>query len=344
MLNDIRTQFKKFLDDQTVSTDAIEQTRTSIETLALDVHRHRSEDEVVRTNISDTKAAVEILVGDAAIRRSAEDLDAEHEAFAWLSPLDPDKNQIIAQNLRTPLTGEWFLRGKDFQAWLEGQRNLLWLHGIPGAGKTVLFSSAIKALKEERARLAASNPFRMGYVYCDFKDQLTCQPVHVLGAIIRQLCDLSIDGVVLRDQTHTLVQSLHRNSTDKTTGKVRNPVYGELEELIKNVLKSSHHNSYIAVDALDECNLESRKIIILTLQKLAEDFENVHVLISSRREQDIRVILDDSLQVAIQNEEVSIDVGFFVERVLAGDSKLNRQTPEVKNKILSTLVEGSRGM
>jgi hypothetical protein len=185
VLNDIRTQFTQFVRDQTASRIAIEQTQTIIETLALDVERNRSEDRALHADISETKTVVHDLVGDAAIRRSAEDLDAQHEAFAWLSSLDSEKNQIIAQNLRTPLTGEWFLRGDDFQAWLGGKRNLLWLHGIPGAGKTVLFSSAIKVLKERWTQTLESSPFRLGYAYCDFKDQLTCEPIHVLGAIIR---------------------------------------------------------------------------------------------------------------------------------------------------------------
>ena len=48
----------------------------------------------------------------------------------WLSPLDfRQKQQDVHVNWQ-PGTGEWFLHSEEFEAWKEGNKDVLWCYGI----------------------------------------------------------------------------------------------------------------------------------------------------------------------------------------------------------------------
>ena len=66
----------------------------------------------------------------------------------WLSPPDPSTNLNHAKERRHEGTGSWFLESEPFKEWKSGSRQCLWLHGIPGCGKTVLCSTIIEHLRQ----------------------------------------------------------------------------------------------------------------------------------------------------------------------------------------------------
>jgi hypothetical protein len=55
----------------------------------------------------------------------------------WLTPIDytPQQNDFVKQ--RQSGTGQWLLDSLDLQEWLQGNKELLFCPGIPGAGKTI---------------------------------------------------------------------------------------------------------------------------------------------------------------------------------------------------------------
>ncbi|KAK4183543.1 hypothetical protein QBC35DRAFT_456177 [Podospora australis] len=83
---------------------------------------------------------------------------------SWLSPEDMMADQENYQELREryPGTGNWILRNNLVMSWLDPDANvnpILWLTGIPGAGKTILASTIIEAaVKQSDAKVA--------FVYC----------------------------------------------------------------------------------------------------------------------------------------------------------------------------------
>ncbi|TGO34464.1 hypothetical protein BHYA_0196g00200 [Botrytis hyacinthi] len=58
-----------------------------------------------------------------------------------LGTIDVMKWQNSNIRLRQPGTGVWFTESKDFKDWASTDNSKLWIHGIPGAGKTVLIAS-----------------------------------------------------------------------------------------------------------------------------------------------------------------------------------------------------------
>ncbi|PVH91500.1 hypothetical protein DM02DRAFT_734153 [Periconia macrospinosa] len=55
----------------------------------------------------------------------------------WLSPANVATNHNAATKLRHGHSGTWFLESEAFQTWLKDDNAFLWLHAIPGAGKTI---------------------------------------------------------------------------------------------------------------------------------------------------------------------------------------------------------------
>ncbi|PMD13353.1 hypothetical protein NA56DRAFT_424133 [Hyaloscypha hepaticicola] len=70
------------------------------------------------------------------------------EIIKWLAPVDPRANQEAARKKHEEQTGRWFTEGENFSNWLEQPNSLLWLHGIPGSGKTILCSEIIEQTTE----------------------------------------------------------------------------------------------------------------------------------------------------------------------------------------------------
>src|SRR5437016_2855733 len=69
------------------------------------------------------------------------------EVYKWLEAIDPSSLHHRACDQYEAGTGDWVLRSDDWKAWISGQKRGLWVHGIPGAGKTVLASHLIETVK-----------------------------------------------------------------------------------------------------------------------------------------------------------------------------------------------------
>ncbi|KAH9169583.1 hypothetical protein EDB89DRAFT_1455447 [Lactarius sanguifluus] len=62
----------------------------------------------------------------------------QKDARSWVSPPDPSKNHIIARRIHSGKSATWFTLGGTFETW-NVQGGLLWIHGKPGSGKSILW-------------------------------------------------------------------------------------------------------------------------------------------------------------------------------------------------------------
>ncbi|KAH9028626.1 hypothetical protein EDB85DRAFT_2291206, partial [Lactarius pseudohatsudake] len=101
---------------------------------------------------------------------------------AWLSPADPSTNHNIARKVQHEGTAVWFFQGRIFIEW-KSTGSLLWIHGKPGSGKSVICSSVIQDIMV----LHDAGSAIMAYFYFDFKD-LSKQSCHdLLRSLTSQL-------------------------------------------------------------------------------------------------------------------------------------------------------------
>ena len=242
----------------------------------------------------------------------------------WLSPCDPSKNHAAARERYVEGTGLWLIESNGFACWKAGTKRSMWLHGIPGAGKTILCSTIIEDI------LNSQSDIECVYFYFDFNDSQKQTVDGFLRSILIQLCACRHD--------FGQIQSLFNKCKDGTHG----PSQDALVDTLLAVLKSSHR-TYLILDALDECT--ERNQMIQLLKSLINSFVNLNLLITSRPEQDIKTELQDNIDIklSIQSDRVKDDVELYVNTLLEKDTKL-KCARRIKEEVLIKLVEGAHGM
>ena len=130
--------------------------------------------------------------------------------------------------------------------------------------------------------------------------------------------------------------------------KSQHPFKEQLLEMLKCLVQEFPH-VYIVLDALDECT--RRDELLRTLKTLtACDLQNLHLLLTSRRERDIEESLgrlaDGRNFVPLELATVDTDILAYVSQRLAEDVKLAKwnAVPEIRQEIELIISSKANGM
>lgn len=246
--------------------------------------------------------------------------------------IDPHSSHETNLKLRHPGTGHWFTKGDEFNRWLGTPKARLWLHGIPGAGKSVLCSSVI-----EIALAKSNRDIAVAFFYCDYKDTATQDPSNILGSLAKQIAKQD-------EQSFEKLQKFYQSKFRDNLPCVRY----DLEELrlLIMTMASDYDHIMIIVDGLDECGRQTRLVVDL-LASLNTDQENCNIktLFLSRYEQDIMEILKEYAQVSIAANIVDLRLYVGAEIEVRTRRKVLRiKDQSMKDHIMERLVEGAEGM
>jgi hypothetical protein len=126
------------------------------------------------------------------------------------------------------------------------------------------------------------------------------------------------------------------------------PKIEDLNETFLRVLAESKE-TYIIIDALDECSVEERKEVIRFLAELSQGcLSNTHILITSRREEDIEKLIrkrfDTENIVPIQNLRVNDDIRKHLQSCFEEDESLKEFSPELQTIVIEYLTEKADGV
>ncbi|KAK6346561.1 hypothetical protein TWF696_006684 [Orbilia brochopaga] len=276
----------------------------------------------MRTKVQDTCDNVDRLRSD----------QRQTEINRWLSPPDPSTNNNEALRRRHEGSGRWFLRGEAFNEWKKKRQNsFLWLHGIPGCGKTILSSIVIESLSSHQPLL---------YFYFDFTDPNKQTFGKMLCALISQLCYQCAAALPQLDQLFSSCKSGYEQPTSQQLREVFSRMIEQVEEI------------WIVLDALDESSVEGRKEVLIWMKDIlvSPERRNVHLLMTSRLETDIESRImefpDTRYVVPIQSDSITDDISAYVHwRVKEDDSlKRWRSYPEVQNEIENVVGGQANGM
>lgn len=250
----------------------------------------------------------------------------------WIEHTNPTTIHNQSCKHHEALTCEWIHRVDQWQDWLSRQRRTIWVHGIPGAGKTVLASYLIQQTIKHCESLQ-NNRIACVYYYCLFRHgqgerQDECGPF--LSWIVSQLCR----------KANCIPQNLvnfHQQSCS--------PDLDALKDALVALLRGFDY-VYVVLDAADESF--PREDLLALVQDLAThpNLENIQLLVTSRRYADIEKILRPLSEPSLpmSNSVVDSDIRIYATAILARIDRIRNWPDDLKRDILEGLVHGAQGM
>ncbi len=103
----------------------------------------------------------------------------------WLNAVFTDEELGKARSPRAPGTCQWIFERPEFQDWAtstisSNSMRILWIHGPPGFGKTVLSASIVEHLQNE-------NPSRVAHFFCVSDHEAKRQPLAIVRSWVAQM-------------------------------------------------------------------------------------------------------------------------------------------------------------
>ncbi|KAK3370926.1 hypothetical protein B0T24DRAFT_627387 [Lasiosphaeria ovina] len=253
----------------------------------------------------------------------------QREVYKWLEGIDPSSLHHRACSQYEPGTGDWVLRSDDWKAWISGPKRALWIHGIPGAGKTILASHLIENIKTRcNDGDAAASRNAYVYYYCYFGHN-TDEALPFLKWMICQLGRVA----------DTVPASLY-NLYKRSEGPSLTDLLYVLEEMVK-----AFDCVYIILDAIDESM--PRTDLLKVLRDLITDprFSKTRVLATSREYLDIEESMKGiSTPISMRNPLLDEDIRLFVQAQLKMHPKLRLWPASVRDEALEALSAKAKGM
>ncbi|MCJ1313134.1 hypothetical protein MMC25_006811 [Agyrium rufum] len=252
------------------------------------------------------------------------------DILKWLSPVDPSTNHIEACAKHETNTGGWLLDSDQYQSWLRQDGEVLWLHGIPGAGKSVMFSTLVEGVRVRCDKLANTGH---AYFYFDFKEPAKQNVENLYRSLLTQFS-------AQQPSIPSAVMKIYDESRDSPGAMKLN----DLSDALFTVL-GDFDRAYILIDALDEC--DERPLLLRRLQELARNAgKHWSLLLTSRGEYDIETGLSGVVthNFEIQTTDTQEDIRTLIRSRLRQDPQLKKRPSAVKKKIENALEEGACGM
>jgi len=182
----------------------------------------------------------------------------------------------------------------------------------------------------------------LAYFYFDFNDAKKQSAQNCLALLVAQLCN-QVDQI-----PEGLVDVYENCGRGSSIPKVNDLVscialFAKMEEV---------ENIFLVLDALDECPKfegDSQRTELLKVLETVNGFDssNIHLIVTSRQEIDIRDALIPLLSVpalSIQGTPTASDIQIYIRSQLSVEPKLSCWPADVKLEIETALSNGADGM
>ncbi|KAL7268016.1 hypothetical protein RUND412_009377 [Rhizina undulata] len=274
-----------------------------------------------------TNSPVSIVLNDGQGR------DKERsKILKWLSRVPFKDHHSFVRSVQQDGTGKWLLEKQDFINWKDStSSSILWLRGN---GKSLVIDKfEIEGAKSRQQAIA--------YFYCSHGEKDRQDPVSILSTLVKQLSLIVSPEGSLPKSVVSIFKKHESNS-----GKLQ---LSESQELIAT-LTENFIQTTIVIDALDECDKESRKELLTALEVIMKSSAGViKIFVTSRPADDIELKLEGVLNVYIHSSDNSEDIAAFVRAKI--DKSISEKlllrgsvTSELKESVIEKLTKGADGM
>jgi hypothetical protein len=267
--------------------------------------------------------------------------------FKWLSQIQYRQHHKTTVVDILPGSAQRYTQRTEYLEWEKSSvSTILWLHGIPGSGKSKVMATVIDHILTKNSKIPNAAP--LAYFYClrSAQERERADPDFILRAILKQLSCTKLD-IPIRESVVEAYEEKNRDA-DESGCEPLSLNLKETTDLIINLLKTNP--ATIIIDALDECDYERRPELLKALDRIiGESLSIVKVLVSSRDDNNIVCHLDRSPNIYIEAEDNSDDIKRFTQREVARSIDEKRLlsgevSVALKEQITKTLIDRAQGM
>jgi hypothetical protein len=237
---------------------------------------------------------------------------SEDRCLVRLHATDPRKDKTRIEQKKGGLLEDsyrWILNHDDFRRWRNEQSQLLWIKGDPGKGKTMLLCGIIDNLIPATKMVNKEASELLSYFFCEAADSRTNNATAVLRGLI----------YLLVDQQPSLLSHVQKEYDCKGKSLFEDAnAWVALSEIFTNILEDANlQNTYLIIDALDECTTDRNCLLDLVVQK-SSAYSRVKWIVSSRNWPDIEEKLDTATQkvklwLELNEKSISTAVSIYIE-------------------------------
>jgi len=169
-------------------------------------------------------------------------------------------------------------------------RNIYWIYGVPGIGKTSLAHSICASL-DDQEQLA-------GAFFCRRDDPELSEPINILLTLIHKLA-------IIFPPFRSIVAERLRRNPNVTPESMKHTLF---LDFIRTLPRFPNRTLVFVIDAFDECgNIQSRRDILKALTDAVAHAPWLKIIITSRPEVDIQRFFDDPTQLSHLRYDLTAD-------------------------------------
>ncbi|KAI1876773.1 uncharacterized protein JN550_000845 [Neoarthrinium moseri] len=283
----------------------------------------------VTSNVTALNAFITSYTRDGVIKLVERQDEEKNKAILnWLAPADFATQQSDLIKRRQAGTGQWLLDSPEYAKWSTSKGELLFCHGIPGAGKTMLSSIVVDSLQK---RCYANTDVALCYFYCDFRRQEEQLLEKIVLSLLRQL------GQAMSPLPTCFTELFDRYKTNGTR-----PTFEDALRTFRSVT-ASFSTVFVVVDALDECQSSNGCQRQLVSELI--DFNHVagaNILVTSRPLPHITQRFPDfaSVEILASGE----DIKKYVEGNMQDLPGFVSRNLELQSEITNGIIKAVHGM
>ncbi|KAL8916277.1 MAG: hypothetical protein Q9208_008606 [Pyrenodesmia sp. 3 TL-2023] len=262
------------------------------------------------------------------------------EISKWVSDIEYYSHHREMNSRVLHDTGNWLFARQEFKVWNESDRpSFLWLRGNAGTGKTSLVSCVIQSILE-RPRL--NNDEAFAYFYCSRTSSNTVlrDPRAILHSIIRQIA-APFPGLPIQPP---VISVYNKEVARGSETKAQLSDY-EITDLLTELIQHRYKKVTLIVDALDECDVKARALLLDVLSKLTYNPESVvKTLVSSRNDPDITNHFLKTPNLSITATDNADDIMKFVSEKISQDLLSGTASDQLKERVTKDLNQKANGV
>lgn len=256
----------------------------------------------LRKALQDYERPISRMSEQLALIQDELDQESRVKILRAISTIPYPTHHKVASQGRLVGSGQWLLEKHVYISWrASSSSSILWLHGIPGSGKTKLASLVVDDLKGTE---------HIAFFYCmrSPSEPLRALCQSILASIVRQLASVDPTKPLLSP-----VVSQYQSALDGYIGfEDQSWTVDDCRRVLLELL-DAYPAVTVVIDALDEVDDENRQELMEVLDGLLQESTSlVKIFISSRDNPDIALAMEGSRDVYIETGDNAEDIKAFM--------------------------------